>query len=241
MNEKLTRYNGHNPLTAADMNRIIDNLEALANLRATPPLSVVRTDSGFLISLDTRPEGLVLVTNVTNSTLGRFSILGIDNVKWTPTSDLYRFQNQLVYIGVTPNICSHLGRFIILDDELKYNETGWGIISGECAVKINVLDEDHRFADIKDGDTTQLESSYKGAATILYKDSGLGLKWARVRIASGYNLELEGGDLVYKRPEVGGDDGWLLIDEDPESNFYGKLVHGDPQSWKLDTSLLPDS
>lgn len=39
---------------------------------------------------------------------------------------------------------------------------------------------------------------------------------------------LEGGDYEYERP--GEDDGWLLLDTDPASDFYGEVVHGDPQT-----------
>ncbi len=59
-------------------------------------------------------------------------------------------------------------------------------------------------------------------------------KWRWVEIAQA----IEGGDLEYVRPEGGEDDGWLLIDDDPESDFYGCTVHGDPQTTKLDTTTL---
>lgn len=51
-------------------------------------------------------------------------------------------------------------------------------------------------------------------------------------------IPFEGGDLDYDRPAGGAADGWLLIDMDPASDFYRHAVHGDPQTTKLDTSLL---
>ena len=57
--------------------------------------------------------------------------------------------------------------------------------------------------------------------------------------AGGGFMGFEGGDLVYARPAGGAADGWLLIDTDPASAFYGLVCHGDPQTVKLDTELLP--
>ena len=42
------------------------------------------------------------------------------------------------------------------------------------------------------------------------------------------SLLLEGGDYLY--PRVAEDDGWVLVDDDPDSDFYRRGVHGDPQT-----------
>jgi len=48
------------------------------------------------------------------------------------------------------------------------------LLVGNIAVQVNVIDENHDFADVKDGDITQLQSGVSGAAQILSNRTGPG-------------------------------------------------------------------
>ena len=85
--------------------------------------------------------------------------------------------------GVTP-AAGHAGKFVVLLEPLKANAIGSGLAAGVCPVQVNVTDAGHTFADIASGQCGYLASGATGTATILWKESGTGTKWALVRVAN---------------------------------------------------------
>ncbi|MBN2581475.1 MAG: hypothetical protein JXL80_00295 [Planctomycetes bacterium] len=130
-----------------------------------------------------RQAGIVLVKNGSGADRLRFDVLGIDTPVITPTDNENAFKSKVVLNGSTPSESDHLGRFVILLEPLAGGKVGMACAAGVCAVHIDVQNEDHRFADIKDGEAASLESRESGAATILWKEPGTGLKWAVVHVA----------------------------------------------------------
>jgi hypothetical protein len=58
-------------------------------------------------------------------------------------------------------------------------------VAGVTPVKLDVKDIDHRYARVKPGDATQLQSAAAGPAYIIWKQSGAGTdKWAYVRLGN---------------------------------------------------------
>ncbi len=137
----------------------------------------------------------VIVQNNSGGNLDKFEILGIDSPLIDPDENETDFQNRITLIGVTPEDGSggsgsddHRGKFIVLQEPIPDGDIGRGIISGETIVKINVVDEDHKYADVTDATSTYLTSSDSGSARILWKESGTGVVWAYVRIGNNVSI-----------------------------------------------------
>lgn len=128
------------------------------------------------------PSGVVLVKNNSGSDCDRFNVLGIDGLVFTPTDSLESFKNKVAFKGVTPSQAAHIGKFVILQEPIKAGEIGSAWITGFCPVQVDMINANHRFADIADGDSAALRSSSAGAAQILWVESGTGIKWAAVQI-----------------------------------------------------------
>jgi len=128
-----------------------------------------------------RQTGIVPVKNNSGADRGRFAVLGIDSPIFTPSEVADTFANQVALVGVTPSASSHSGKFALLLEPVADGEIGMGCVDGVCPAVVNVTDAAHEYADTNDG-TTILASCRSGAAQILWRESGTGLKWAIVRI-----------------------------------------------------------
>lgn len=124
----------------------------------------------------------IKVKNTSAADRARFSVLGLDAPIITPTASLDGFKQRPQIKGVVPTDADHTGKFCILYEPLRNNITGWGLVSGPALVQIDVVHASHRFADVKNSDSTKLKSSHCGSAEILWKESGTGTKWALVRL-----------------------------------------------------------
>jgi hypothetical protein len=120
--------------------------------------------------------GLIDVKNSSGSTCQLEYVLGLGAPVRTPTADPKGFRVANAFAGSTPSASSHRGKFCIVQQDLVANEVGVAVVSGPTWVNVDVLDESHGFADVKDGDATQLQSGDSGAAKILWKPSGTGTK-----------------------------------------------------------------
>lgn len=136
------------------------------------------------------PEGaVVLVKNTSGGNLDRFSVLGIGNALITPTDNADGFKERVALVGVTP-AATHAGKFVILLEPLANNAVGRAMAAGVTVAKLNVVDADDAAADAEAGVTATLKThATTGAATILWKESGTGTKWAVVRFGgAGFTL-----------------------------------------------------
>jgi hypothetical protein len=148
---------------------------------------------------DVLQSGIILVKNGTANDLERFHVLGIERPIFTPAESLFSFHDQIAVLGATPNEDHHLGRFLVLQEPLRAGMIGRAVVSGVTPVRLNVLDEEHEWADIEEGETDSLKTDTAGSAFILWKEpsggSGYGgygygygyygsLRWALVRIGN---------------------------------------------------------
>ncbi|GIX04631.1 MAG: hypothetical protein KatS3mg114_0500 [Planctomycetaceae bacterium] len=150
-----------------------------------------------------RQAGIIRVKNSTGSDLDRFHVLGIEQPIFTPAESLFSFQDPIAVVGATPNEDHHLGRFLVLQEPLRSGMIGRAVVSGVTPVRLNVLDEEHDWADIEEGETDSLKTDTAGSAFILWKEppggSGYGyggygygygygyydgLRWALVRLGN---------------------------------------------------------
>jgi len=113
--------------------------------------------------------GTILVKNDSGADLERFDILGIDTILVTPTDNEDEFTSNPALIGVEATEADHAGKFAILQEPIKDGDFGRAIIHGLTVCRIDYTSGD-KFADVVDGDATQLKSGPTGAARILYVD-----------------------------------------------------------------------
>jgi hypothetical protein len=126
----------------------------------------------------------VLVQNKTGSALDVAAVVGLGDPIFAPDAGqkTETFKRQVGFEGNTPDIDTDQRRFAILLAPLGSDDIGPAMIDGVCPVKVNVADEKHEYAEVADGDTSQLASGPIGSAQILWAESGTGTKWAVVRL-----------------------------------------------------------
>jgi len=127
-------------------------------------------------------NGIIPIQNTTGVFQDRFKILGVDVPIFTPTDNLNEFCNRFSLKGVLPVATTHVGRFAILAEPADTNAVAMAFLAGVCPVQVNVTDATHNFAEVTPTNTSSLTSGVTGSATILWKETGTGLKWAVVRL-----------------------------------------------------------
>lgn len=172
-----------------------------------------REDQGAGSSRDVRHSGIVLVKNSSAAARERFDVLGVSGILYSPSDNLLGFKNQPVLTGAVPTVASHTARFVICQAPLAIGAIGPALASGVSPVQVDVVEEGHRYADVKDGAAGSLKSGASGAALILWKESGTGEKWAVVRL--GLPSDPLGGTFAVKVTKDGGDAG----SEDADCTF----------------------
>ncbi len=135
-----------------------------------------------------RAAGQIEVKNASGSEQPERAVLGIDTAAIAAADNLKTFQGRPAVIGKTPT-AEHAGRFVILAQPLDDGKLGLAWSAGTVAVKVDMVDAAHRYADVKAGDATQLQSCESGVAQILSVEAGTGSKWAYVRLGGGAAAE----------------------------------------------------
>lgn len=131
-----------------------------------------------------RQSGIVLVRNDSGSDRERFDILGVDGPVFTPDADEDAFKNAVALAGVTPSESTHKGSFAVLLEPAAAGEFAQACLDGVCIAKVDVGDASYTYAEITGGDCSRLAAAGRGSARILWKESGTGLKWAVVKLAT---------------------------------------------------------
>ncbi|MGE0606568.1 MAG: hypothetical protein AB7O62_05515 [Pirellulales bacterium] len=137
-----------------------------------------------------RQNGVVLVRNETGGDRDRFDVVGLDQPIIGPDDNLDEFKNRAAFNGVMPQFPYHAGRYAVLLEPLAEGKIGHGLVSGICVARVDVLDADHRAAEISEGETQNLRSQISGSAQILWVGGELGVQWAVVRIGNEPDIEL---------------------------------------------------
>ena len=129
--------------------------------------------------------GVIIVKNDSGADQDRLAILGIAAPFEAPADYEEGFLREVGLKCVIPYLGSHFGRFVILQNPIPDGGYGKALVFGITAVKIDMENEAHQFADVDDGVTTVLASGTSGAARIIWVESGTGEKWAYVALAGG--------------------------------------------------------
>ncbi len=167
-------------------------------------------------------DGIVLVRNLTGSQRARFDVVGLGDALVLPSSDLNEFLARPIGFqsaASAPDAMTHASRFAILQDPAFAEDIVQAVTSGLTQVRIDITDEDHDHAEVRDGDSTQLRSSTSGPCVILWKESGTGTKWALVRIDQAGELvpfELQGNLMQFGAAVQA----WKCESYDPAANTW---------------------
>lgn len=120
----------------------------------------------------------IYIQNNTGSDINSMlSVLGVESeLIYNPTTNLAAFINYPTFKGIVPNETTHKNRIAILLKSAKKKEIVEARISGVVAARVNILDEDHTFAEISDGTTQYLQSAASGSIQILSRETGTGVR-----------------------------------------------------------------
>jgi hypothetical protein len=180
-----------------------------------------------------RDSNIVRIRNDSGSAVERFGILGIEGSVFDPGNDLDAFRGAKVLTGDVPATDSHAGKFVVTLEPIADGDVGLAMAAGVTQVKMNVTVETAIYADVEDGNPDALATATSGGATILWKESGTGEKWAVVRIDStmpGSRLPVQ---LQYKE----------LINDTPDTSFVpGQFTAQNNGSfaWRDDSTKVGD-
>lgn len=164
-----------------------DMLDAAADLRDRRTLGSIRArEARHLVQPD-----IVLIQNDSGSDVDAFAVLGIDTLQITATAvadggtlNPLAWADNLLLSGVEPDIdadSKHIGNFAITLEPIGDGKVGRAAVSGLVVAKLDMVYEDHPFADVADG-TTVLTSNWYGAAEIIYKEEVTGVWWGIVKL-----------------------------------------------------------
>lgn len=141
--------------------------------------------------------GQLLIHNTSGGNLEQFAVLGISNALIDPADNPEGFTEIAAAVGVEPTADHVGGRFAVLLEPVADDEVGLAIAAGVTPLKINVSSEDHWFADVEPGTSTELVSTSSGPVQILWKQSGTGAgKFALARFGGGGGKDHKWGKLV---------------------------------------------
>jgi len=180
--------------------------------------------TGQQITRAYRDPDIVLVKNSSGADRSQLHILGIDSPVIDPGENADEFKNKPAVAGVTPSSSLHFGRFVVLLEPLAAGEIGRACVSGLVPAKVNVRDDGHEYADVRGGDCSKLDSTDRGGAYILWRESGTGEKWALVKLSIPA-AEPEVGPFVVKVEMDGGYAG--NESEDCSYTYTVKSLSGD--------------
>ena len=167
----LAKVNSGSPLRipAADYNAFIDAAIAyksrqrdVERVQASPP-----TLGGIVVP----------VYNATEATIERWQSLALTGM---PVSGAGA-ESQIVFTGDTPTP-AHRGQFAVAQEPIPARAFGQCVIAGATFARVNVIDLEHKFADVDAGEHV-LRSACEGSAQILYSES-IGEQTAIVRLGN---------------------------------------------------------
>lgn len=132
----------------------------------------------------TRSGVLISLINNSGSNLDRYGVLGLGDPLWTPYDNEDAFLRTVVFQGVQPAVPDHLGKFAIVLEPADDGRVARAWIGGCVTVRVDVLNDGHTYADVKDGSVSELRSAGYGSAQILWREGGTGSQWAVVRLGN---------------------------------------------------------
>jgi len=176
-------------------------------------------------------EHLVLVRNDTGDDLPRFGAMGIAGPIIEPGEEgnTDEFKRRAALIGALITVTDdYAGRFVVAREPIPSGRIGLAVVRGVTPSIVNIVSEEHFHADTYP-DEQHLRSGFAGAARILWKEEGVGLKLAVIEIGPAdrdrFSARLGIAHLIDGRTF-----GWLYdwdevrLDADPLSFTFGQYI-----------------
>jgi len=114
------------------------------------------------------PGTTVFISNDTGADIDAVSVMGIKGHGDTGSPE------NIIITVEDPEAGKHEGKFVIIPELIANGTIGKGIISGLAICTVNMIDENHEYAEIIDADNTKLESRPAGSARILWREDPSG-------------------------------------------------------------------
>jgi hypothetical protein len=164
-------------IPAATFNTFVDTARYVADQRCSAQLDPGR---------DYRQAGIVLIRNESGADRARCEVLGISGIIVKPTDNADAFKERVALRGTSPG-SEHVGRFAVLLEPLAQDAIGRACVDGVCAVKVELADEAHVFAEVSPGDPAKLRSGTSGSAALLWvqppaERETIGVAWTVAKI-----------------------------------------------------------
>ena len=129
-----------------------------------------------------RPGVVPILNNTGGALTNRLPVVGFSGPLITSAANQKHFENCVTLTGQTPATPADVGRFAVYQGPVADGKIAPAVIDGVTPVLVNVLDIDHLYADIADGDSGGLESCITGGAQLLYPATGTGSQLMYVRL-----------------------------------------------------------
>lgn len=137
---------------------------------------MMRQDTGFRAPPPSQVElapNIVLIKNNSGVDVPWLGVLAISGIETGPSGS--SFATQPVLRGGVPAVNS---RVVVAMEPIAKDKVGRAAASGVFACRVNVTEESHNFAVADAGFVTRLKSAACGPVELLWKEGGLGDKWA---------------------------------------------------------------
>lgn len=128
---------------------------------------------------NTKP-GIVDVQNISGETVDQYHYMVVEDFIFKPKDNEDGFKAAAsfkVNIFDETNEKHKDAALVILLQPIKKDAVGEAMIVGSSQVRVNIIDEDHKYASLKTGETI-LQSSPGGPVSLTAQETGTGEKWA---------------------------------------------------------------
>lgn len=174
MADDLQRVNPGDPITkmfrSSTWNRVMEAVRFVEGLRGS---------SGALPGGFQTGQTIRYIRNDTGADVARGNVLGVSDFLYAPEDNLPQFFREPSYIGVVP-AASHHGKFCVTIEPIAPGKMGRAVFAGLAQV---MVDTDAEYAEVSDGDVTQLAGVASGSAKVVARNATNG--WATVRLGGG--------------------------------------------------------
>ncbi|MBI9017379.1 MAG: hypothetical protein JEZ07_08985 [Phycisphaerae bacterium] len=201
-------------IPASDYNAAMAAAEAYQKQISNPSVNINPDDAD-----------VVMVRNSSGGNLVRYAVLQIAGPMFEPAVNLDSFKDYVGFDGEA--VSDDTLPFVIVQEPIAAGEVGRALVTGITVSPILVTDDTHKYAGVASG-VPFLQSSDSGTVTILWKQSGTGVKWAMVRLGTaGVTESSSDFELVPVRIEEDIADGVSKVQVKEYNSLYNDFV-GDP-------------
>jgi len=156
-------------------------------------------------------DAMILIRNGCGSTLLPGHIVGLDGIVNTPATHPNDWDFYRLYKTVKPDPKKRA--FAVAIEEIADGKAGFAFLTGVCKVKVDVKNQDHRYArPIKD-ELEHMESCVFGPARLLFRASGFGVGPALILFPLGDDEAVRFGEMT-SPPSTAGGEGQMKPDGD---------------------------